>query len=76
MEVLPHDQFVVRINGLHGNHQLTGGKCTSSVKVTEDYHGVNTGESSEVEAYHEKVDEEHIPAPILPIKNNVPPCLA
>ena len=38
----------------------------SPVKVTEDSKGANTGETSEVEADHEEVEEEHIP--IVPIK--------
>ena len=33
-----------------------------------DSNGANTGETSEAEADHEKVEEEHIPDPIVPIK--------
>ena len=107
MEVLPHDQFVVRIDGsrrltrrnrrflrmykpvstsieakaFHGwrgnlpssqegnvRHQ----RPDSPVKVTEDSNGANTGETSEVEADHEEVEEEYIPTLIVPIKNKVP----
>ena len=92
MEVLPHDQFVVRIDGsrrltrrnrrflrmynpvstsieakaFHGwrgnlpssqkgnvRHQSPD----SPVKVTEDSNGANTGETSEIEADHEAVEE-------------------
>ena len=107
MEVLPHDQFVVRFDcsqrltrinrkflrmynpastsieakashGWRGNlpssqecnvgHQ----RPDSSVKITEDSNSANTGKTSEVEADHEEVEEEYIPAPIVPIKNKVP----
>ena len=44
----------------------------SSVKVTEDSNSANTGETSEVEVDHEAVEEEYIPATIVPTKNKVP----
>ena len=44
----------------------------SSVKITEDSNCANTGKTSEVEADHEEVEEEYIPAPIVPTKNKVP----
>ena len=40
----------------------------SSVKVTEDSNGANTGKTSEVEADHEEVEEEYIPAPVVQLK--------
>ena len=107
MEALPHDQFVVRIDGsrrltrrnrrflrmynpvstsieakaFHGwrgnlpssqegnvRHQ----RSDSPVKVTDNSNGANTGDTSEVEADHEEVEEEYIPAPKFPIKKKVP----
>ena len=47
-------------------------RCDSLVKVTEDSNCDNTGETSEVEADHEKVGEEYIPAPIFTVENKVP----
>ena len=44
----------------------------SSVKITEDSNGANTGKTSEVEADHEEVEEEYNPASVVPIKNKVP----
>ena len=44
----------------------------SPVKFTEDSNGANTGETSEVEADHEEVEEEHISTSIVPMKNKVP----
>ena len=43
----------------------------SSVKIIKDSSGSNTGKTSEVEAEHEEVEEEYIPAPVVPIKNKV-----
>ena len=43
----------------------------SSVKITEDSSSANTGKTSEVEADHEEVEEEYVPAPIVPVKNKV-----
>ena len=40
--------------------------------ITEDSNGANTGKTSEVKADHEEVEEEYIPAPVVPIKNKVP----
>ena len=103
MEVLPHDQFVVRIDGSwnltrrnrkflrmynpastsieakasHGwrSNLPSPYECNvghqrpdSSVKITEDSNGANTGKTSEVEADHEEVEEECIPATVAPIK--------
>ena len=65
-------------HGWHGNlPSLQEGNVRhqrpdSHVKVTEDSNGANTGETSKVEAGHEEVEEEYIPAPIIPIKNKVP----
>ena len=39
-----------------------------SVKITEDSNGANTGKISEVEADHEEVEEEYIPAPVVQLK--------
>ena len=107
MEVLPHDQFVVRIDGSRrltrrnrkflrmynpastsieakASHCWPGNlpsskECNvghqrpdSSVKITEDSNGANTGKTSEVEADHEEVEEEYNPASVVPIKNKVP----
>ena len=44
----------------------------SSVKITEDSNGANTGKTREVEANHEEVQEEYNPAPVVPIKDKVP----
>ena len=43
----------------------------SSVKITENSSGANTGKNSKVEADCEVVEEEYIPAPVVPIKNKV-----
>ena len=53
--------------------KLTGGQSTSSTswfsyKGYIRFNGANTSETSEVEADHEEVEEEHIPGPIVPIK--------
>ena len=57
-------------HGWRGNLPFTGvhQRPYSSVKITEDSNGANTGKTSEVEADHEEVEEEYIPAPIAPIK--------
>ena len=93
MEVLLHDQFVVRIDGsrrltrrnrkflrmynpasssieanashgwrvnLPSSQECNVGhqRPDSSVKITEDSNGANTGKTSEVEAHHEEVEKE------------------
>ena len=107
MEMLPHDQFVVRIDGsrrltrrnrrflrmynpastsieakashdwrsnLPSSQECNVGhqRPDSSVKVTEDSNSANTGETSEVEVDYEAIEEEYIPATIVPTKNKVP----
>ena len=107
MEVLPHDQFVVQIDGTRrltprnrkflrisnpastsveakASHGWRGNlpssqECNvgnqgpdSSVKITEDSNGANIGKTSDVEADHEEVEKEYIPALVVPIKNKVP----
>ena len=103
IEVLPHDQYVVRVDGSRrltrrnrkflriynpasksieaktsrgwSSNLPSSQECNvyhhcpdSSVKITEDTSGVNTGKTSEVEADHEEVEKEYIPAPMVPKK--------
>ena len=110
MEVLPLDQFLIRINdswrltgrnrrflrvyspvsttveikAFHGwrwillssqEGNLRHQRPDSPIKVTEDSNGDSTGETSEVEADHEEVEEENIHVPIIPIKSKVPVAL-
>ena len=60
-------------HGWRGNLPFTGvhQRPYSSVKIIKDSSGSNTGKTSEVEAEHEEVEEEYIPAPVVPIKNKV-----
>ena len=61
-------------HGWRSNLPFTGvhQRPYSSVKITEDSNGANTGKTSEVEADHEEVEEEYIPAPVVLLKNKVP----